>query len=271
MGDGNVVMHVRFRVTNIAAGVTGSALLEALTSQLALDDVALVWGSLKKVEDGTQEAEFDLPNEEAELLRGPMSQAKVHIGGPMIVRFSELFEEDVASVGPSASGIQINAANGFGGVLGAHQTPAAAFAALSYQPDPLSHQASPGAPLAAPRGWRDLVADPSRVPSNGLLAQSQQPMYATGRPPVDPYLGEPYPREPSGYLSARSTSRDGYSTPTSARHYITRPVKNSSCCSRWVSPREEQEAAYSARDGDPYSARDRDQRDEDEQGGCVMQ
>lgn len=83
---------VRFRVTNIALGVGYNELLDALSNQLALDDVVLHGDTLKS--DGlTQEAEFELPNLEADLVRGPMRNSRIRFDSTsMVLRFEELSE-----------------------------------------------------------------------------------------------------------------------------------------------------------------------------------
>lgn len=95
---------VRFEITNIAKNVSYDELLEALTKQLALDDVDLITDSLKP--DGnatggdTQAAELAIPDDEADLLRGPMQEAKVFVeslGITTIIRFREVSGKETAA------------------------------------------------------------------------------------------------------------------------------------------------------------------------------
>mmetsp|Transcript_109871 Transcript_109871/g.309880 ORF Transcript_109871/g.309880 Transcript_109871/m.309880 type:complete len:275 (-) Transcript_109871:206-1030(-) len=82
---------VRFRVSNVGLDVTVEQLLEALTVQLALEGVSLDAGSLVKSGEGqSQEAEIALPEDEAEVLRGPMSEAKIYVGRTMAISFKEV-------------------------------------------------------------------------------------------------------------------------------------------------------------------------------------
>jgi len=94
---------VRFRVTNIDEEVTCLELQEALTSQLALDNVQLDAGSLSRTGDGKQEAEMELSHEEAAFVRGPMREAKVFIGRTMVLHFEEL-TKDRGRSRPTVSG-----------------------------------------------------------------------------------------------------------------------------------------------------------------------
>lgn len=80
----------RFRVTGFGPNVSASELQAALSTQLALDDVVLDVRSLKKRSDGICEAVFELPNVEADMVRGPMKQAKVFIGATMVLNFKEV-------------------------------------------------------------------------------------------------------------------------------------------------------------------------------------
>mmetsp|Transcript_29728 Transcript_29728/g.81408 ORF Transcript_29728/g.81408 Transcript_29728/m.81408 type:complete len:209 (+) Transcript_29728:112-738(+) len=80
----------RFRLEHPGTDVNEHELLEALTEQLNLDDVKLVAGSIQEVPDGVQVAEVELPDEEAEILRGPYREAKIYIRRTIIVRFTEL-------------------------------------------------------------------------------------------------------------------------------------------------------------------------------------
>eukprot|EP00927_Polykrikos_kofoidii_P027092 TRINITY_DN23966_c0_g1_i1.p1 TRINITY_DN23966_c0_g1~~TRINITY_DN23966_c0_g1_i1.p1 ORF type:complete len:180 (-),score=28.43 TRINITY_DN23966_c0_g1_i1:439-978(-) len=82
-------MLARFRVTNIGPKVTAEELQEALTETLCLDDVTMEEDSLRKSAIG-QEAEIELPDEEGDLLRGPMARRKVRIGQPMTLHFEEI-------------------------------------------------------------------------------------------------------------------------------------------------------------------------------------
>mmetsp|Transcript_4591 Transcript_4591/g.9387 ORF Transcript_4591/g.9387 Transcript_4591/m.9387 type:complete len:330 (+) Transcript_4591:53-1042(+) len=101
---------VRFRITNIANGVSYDELLEALSTQIALDDVCLLRHTFKPdshADGETQVAEMELPSDEAELLRGAMQQAKVFVqrlGITTVIHFSELQEpEGRCSELPAAS------------------------------------------------------------------------------------------------------------------------------------------------------------------------
>mmetsp|Transcript_126407 Transcript_126407/g.369342 ORF Transcript_126407/g.369342 Transcript_126407/m.369342 type:complete len:316 (+) Transcript_126407:106-1053(+) len=101
---------VRFRITNIANGVSYDELLEALSTQIALDDVRLLRHTFKldpHADGKTQVAEMELPSDEAELIRGAMQQAKVFVqrlGITTVIHFSELQEpEDRCSELPAPS------------------------------------------------------------------------------------------------------------------------------------------------------------------------
>mmetsp|Transcript_59706 Transcript_59706/g.129326 ORF Transcript_59706/g.129326 Transcript_59706/m.129326 type:complete len:214 (+) Transcript_59706:15-656(+) len=99
--------QAKFKVWNIGRDVTAEELSEALSTQLALEDVNLDMSSLKLSVDGrTQEAEFQLPDEEADLVRGPMSEAKVfieRISSTVVLKFSEIGKERKAPSAPSRS------------------------------------------------------------------------------------------------------------------------------------------------------------------------
>jgi len=95
----------RFRLTNINLDVTAQEIIEALGGQLALDDVVLDEKSLRKNgADGfnTLEAEFELPDDEADLVRGPMRDSKVFIRRTIVLHFEEI-KDGRGSGGPSRS------------------------------------------------------------------------------------------------------------------------------------------------------------------------
>eukprot|EP00928_Gymnodinium_smaydae_P044852 TRINITY_DN29939_c0_g1_i1.p1 TRINITY_DN29939_c0_g1~~TRINITY_DN29939_c0_g1_i1.p1 ORF type:complete len:192 (+),score=48.32 TRINITY_DN29939_c0_g1_i1:146-721(+) len=85
----------RFRISGIASDVTFQELQKALESDLCLEGVALVPNSLRPAasadsgDAATQEAELELPHDEADLLRGPMKEAKIRLRSTMLLRFDE--------------------------------------------------------------------------------------------------------------------------------------------------------------------------------------
>lgn len=81
--------RIRFRVTGFDAETTAPEVYDALAKQLALEDVNLDKGSLKSAGGGKQ-CEFELPDEEADLLRGPYASCKVGIRGITELQFKEI-------------------------------------------------------------------------------------------------------------------------------------------------------------------------------------
>eukprot|EP00928_Gymnodinium_smaydae_P021270 TRINITY_DN18281_c0_g1_i1.p1 TRINITY_DN18281_c0_g1~~TRINITY_DN18281_c0_g1_i1.p1 ORF type:complete len:177 (-),score=35.76 TRINITY_DN18281_c0_g1_i1:57-587(-) len=94
----------RFHVSNISPDVNEPELYEALTDQLGLEDVTLLDASLADAGDGTQIAEVELPDAEADLLRGPYREAKVYIRRTLILRFAERQCDGASSSNGRASG-----------------------------------------------------------------------------------------------------------------------------------------------------------------------
>lgn len=84
----------RFLVSGIPRGVTAAELEEALQDQLYLDGVELERGTLRRDDGGEgQEAEFEIPDEEADLVRGPMKESKVffeRFGTSTVLRFNQI-------------------------------------------------------------------------------------------------------------------------------------------------------------------------------------
>lgn len=91
---------VRFRIENIAKGVTYEDLTDALANQLYIDGVVLFRHTLQSDRrpgaiEGTQSIELELPSEEAAIVRGAMKEVKVHIDGvgTQALHFVEIREE----------------------------------------------------------------------------------------------------------------------------------------------------------------------------------
>lgn len=80
---------IRFRVTGFDADTTAPEVYDALAKQLALEDVNVDKGSLKSAGGGKQ-CEFELPDEEADLLRGPYACCKVAVRGITELQFKEI-------------------------------------------------------------------------------------------------------------------------------------------------------------------------------------
>merc|ERR1719210_2184697 len=103
----------RFRISNILPDVTHAELLDSLSRQLALDDVVLNDRALRPAGDGEmQEAEFELPNDEADIIRGAMKESKVFIdrlGRTMVLRFTEIASSSHTSNAYSRSNQPCNA------------------------------------------------------------------------------------------------------------------------------------------------------------------
>eukprot|EP00931_Biecheleriopsis_adriatica_P105398 TRINITY_DN79958_c0_g1_i1.p1 TRINITY_DN79958_c0_g1~~TRINITY_DN79958_c0_g1_i1.p1 ORF type:complete len:150 (-),score=25.85 TRINITY_DN79958_c0_g1_i1:22-471(-) len=85
--------NVRFCVTGVPADLNEAELQHALVEQLGLDDIVLHRDSLKEDPAGDNEsmrAEFELPDEEADLLRGPYQEAKVYVRRTIRLQFAEV-------------------------------------------------------------------------------------------------------------------------------------------------------------------------------------
>lgn len=82
--------RARFRIRNIPANVKWEELEEALEEQLVLEDIKMKEPPLELGANGLYETEVELPDEEGDLLRGPLKQAKVHIREIFQLDFQEI-------------------------------------------------------------------------------------------------------------------------------------------------------------------------------------
>lgn len=200
----------RFRITNVAKSVSHDELLEALTMQLALDDVRLVPHSLKlDVSTGgeMQVAEIELPHDEADLVRGPMRQPKVFIealGITMVILFEELRESEVRNV---------------------REPEVRNDDSLDSSLKPLNLGSSPGLapsgallpPLAArssqrpPARGSSNVSEDEESSSSGSVVDAGRPSYQLSRNDPEPErpgdFPDPEPRGPNRHLGAASAPK----------------------------------------------------------------
>lgn len=109
---------VRFRVVGFDEHTTAPEVYDALSKQLALEDVRVDQGSFQSVggRGETKQCEFELPDEEADLLRGPYAQCKVGIRG-----ITELEFKEIGPATGTAGKVQSSASIG----AGAGKTPSA--------------------------------------------------------------------------------------------------------------------------------------------------
>lgn len=81
---------VRFRVAGFDEHTTAPEVYDALAKQLALEDVSIDKDSFQSTGGGGKQCEFELPDDEAELLRGPYACCKVGIRGITELQFKEI-------------------------------------------------------------------------------------------------------------------------------------------------------------------------------------
>eukprot|EP00811_Abedinium_folium_P004698 NODE_14326_length_1115_cov_6.970648.p1 GENE.NODE_14326_length_1115_cov_6.970648~~NODE_14326_length_1115_cov_6.970648.p1 ORF type:complete len:239 (+),score=49.05 NODE_14326_length_1115_cov_6.970648:114-830(+) len=100
--------HARFSVVGVPADVTADELLEAFTQQLMLEGVVMEPTVFLDAE-GARSFEFALPEEEAEVLRGPWSTAKVFIRKVLLLCFSEAVPDCLPATPRAAAPIRMGA------------------------------------------------------------------------------------------------------------------------------------------------------------------
>lgn len=116
---------VRFQVAGFDEHTTAPEVYEALAKQLALEDVRVDQDSFRAVggRGGCKQCEFELPDEEADLLRGPYANCKVAVRGITELEFKE--------IGPSKGLKADNAEGGASMGAGVGKAPSAGKAASS--------------------------------------------------------------------------------------------------------------------------------------------
>lgn len=99
MSDGR---FVQFTVSNVSPQTEEAELLHALGMQLSLEGVRFQQKSLRLSETGsTKEAIFSVPHREGWFLKGPMKNAKVLLGGQIVVLNFETMKQNQNLLQPS--------------------------------------------------------------------------------------------------------------------------------------------------------------------------
>jgi len=228
---------VRFRIKGLHECVTHHELLEALTDNAALEDVNIDRRSMRPNGDGTQSCEFEVPPDEASMLRGPMREAKFFFDS---VRTTVVvtFEEVGAGGGSSGSQSRIPPQTSSGGgrrqesapsasssrSLGALAPPPAVEAlgstffrqkqAVSPSPRTFGDSDSDSAREKAPdprkpiASWKEAGSRQGHGESSQILSKNGVPQYQRGHAAdedtggLDHFLGdEDFPRS-TGYGAA---------------------------------------------------------------------
>jgi len=102
MSDGR---FVQFTVSNVSPQTEEAELLHALGMQLSLEGVRFQQKSLRLSETGsTKEAIFSVPHGEGWFLKGPMKNAKVLLGGQIVVLNFERIKQNQNLLQPSGTG-----------------------------------------------------------------------------------------------------------------------------------------------------------------------
>lgn len=94
---------VRFRIKGLHEKVSHHELLEALTENAAIEDVKIDKRSMRPNGDGTQSCEFEVPPDEASMLRGPMREAKFFLDS---IRTTVVITFEEVGAGGGSSGSQ---------------------------------------------------------------------------------------------------------------------------------------------------------------------